>query len=504
MNQQLLTQFAQLKEFITKQPKKTKTIALITALIVVILSILIPLVLRTSSDRAYAILYQGLSVSEQNEILSVLYDLRKEVRVSDDGTIRVPASQVNTLKLQLSSMGYPRTALSYNVFTSNSGFMTTELEKKQYLIIDLQTRLEETLRQIEGVRRAIVTLNIPDNNTYIWQTNSNPSTASVLLDLDASRRLEPGQVQGVRNLVASAVPRMKATDVVVVDANTGIEISGQTSNPLDGNFLQIEFEKSVEQRIEEKVLNLLTMPYGVENVRVSASVKIDYDKMISEELQYIPSADGKGILERLEDWYLKSGSSANDPDSSSEIPIYVEGDNGEGMIERKVSAEYLVSTIKRQIEKNSAELKSASVSVVINKEELSETDLQNWVKVIARAVDIEDENVNVFNIYRDTTPVIPPVPPFNLEDYLLYIIIGGVVLALMIVSAIIMMGTKKKKSRKQMDALKAFDQRAPVTAPSMMTEANPMKATISQLQEFTKDNPEIAANLLRDMLKEDE
>jgi len=174
------------------------------------------------------------------------------------------------------------------------------------------------------------------------------------------------------------------------------------------------------------------------------------------------------------------------------------------MIERKVSAEYLVSTIKRQIEKNSAELKSASVSVVINKEELSETDLQNWVKVIARAVDIEDENVNVFNIYRDTTPVIPPVPPFNLEDYLLYIIIGGVVLALMIVSAIIMMGAKKKKSRKQMDALKAFDQRAPVTAPSMMTETDPMKATISQLQEFTKDNPEIAANLLRDMLKEDE
>ena len=273
MNQQLTQSFSQLKEFYNKQSSKTKTTMIITLVMVVLLSIITPILLRSASDREYAILYQGLSVSEQTEILSVLYDLRKEVRVSDDGTISVKSEEVNLLKLQLSSMGYPRSSLSYNVFTNNSGFMTTELEKKQYLIIDLQSRLEETLRQIDGVRRAIVTLNIPDDSNYIWQTSNNKSTASVLLDLDASRRLENTQVQGIRNLVASAVPMMEATSVVVVDSSTGIEISAQnTPNNLDGNFLQIEFETAVEKRIEEKILNLLTMPYGLNNVRVSASV----------------------------------------------------------------------------------------------------------------------------------------------------------------------------------------------------------------------------------------
>ena len=185
MNQQLTQSFSQLKEFYLKQSNKTKTTMTITLIMVVLLSVLTPLLLRSAADREFAILYQGLSVSEQAEILSVLYDLRKDVRVSDDGTIRVKAEEVNLLKLQLSSMGYPRSSLSYNVFTSNSGFMTTELEKKQYLIIDLQSRLEETLRLINGVRRAVVTLNIPDDSNYIWQTSANQSTASVLLDLDA-------------------------------------------------------------------------------------------------------------------------------------------------------------------------------------------------------------------------------------------------------------------------------------------------------------------------------
>lgn len=507
MNQQLTQSFSQFKEFYNKQSSKTKTTMIITLVMVVLLSIITPILLRSASDREYAILYQGLSVSEQTEILSVLYDLRKEVRVSDDGTISVKSEEVNLLKLQLSSMGYPRSSLSYNVFTNNSGFMTTELEKKQYLIIDLQSRLEETLRQIDGVRRAIVTLNIPDDSNYIWQTSNNKSTASVLLDLDASRRLENTQVQGIRNLVASAVPMMEATSVVVVDSSTGIEISAQnTPNNLDGNFLQIEFETAVEKRIEEKILNLLTMPYGLNNVRVSASVKIDYDKMISEELEYIPSENGRGVLESLEEWYARNGNSTDNPageDSNTDIPVYVEGENGEDVIERTVSAQYLVSQIRRQIEKNTAELESASVSVVINQKDISEDDLENWINVISRAVDINNEDIKVFNIYREQESIVPVDPGFNLFDYMEIILIVGGVFLILIVGLFVLLITKSKK-RKQRESISSSNHQNNLSTQPVMVNVDPGKATLSKLQDFTKDNPEITANLLRDMLKEDE
>lgn len=508
MNQQLTQSFSQLKEYYLKQSKKTKTTMTIIMIMVVLLSMITPFLLRSAADREFAILYQGLSVSEQAEILSVLYDLRKDVRVSDDGTIRVKAEEVNLLKLQLSSMGYPRSSLSYNVFTSNSGFMTTELEKKQYLIIDLQSRLEETLRLINGVRRAVVTLNIPDDSNYIWQTSANQSTASVLLDLDASQQLENAQVQGIRNLVASAVPMMEAASVVVVDSNTGIEISAQNpTNNLDGNFLQLEFESAVEQRIEEKILNLLSMPYGLNNVRVSASVTIDYDKIISEELEFIPTENGRGVLESLEEWYVRDGNSINDPageESNTDIPVYVEGENGENVIERTISAQYLVSQIRRQIERNTAELESASVSVVINHEDISESDLENWTNVISRAVDINSEDIKVFNIYRDQGTIAPVDPGFNLFDNMQLIFIVGGVVTLLLVGAVIILITKSRKNKRENNSFSSRNPQDRLLTQPTMAQVDPVKATLTKLQDFTKENPEIAANLLRDMLKEDE
>lgn len=497
------------KEYWMNQTKKTKTLIITIVVGVLLLSVGAPLLLRFNNERKYTILYQGLSIQEQNDILAVLYDMNQEVRFAADGTIQVPSTQVNQLKLQLSSMGYPKTALSYNVFTSNSGFMTTELEKKQYLIIDLQSRLEETLRQIDGVRRAIVTLNIPDDSTYVWQTAKAQGSASVMLELNAGRALDATQVLGIKNLVASAVPRMESSKVVVVNSATGAELSAEVAGSnLDKNFLQIEFEREVERKIEEKILNLLSMPYGLHNVRVSASVMIDYDKMLSEELQYIPNEDGKGVIEKLEEWYARNGNTTTPgagEDSNTDIPIYQDGDEVDGVIEKSYSAEYLVSYIKRQIEKNSAELTSASVSVVINQYDLEDATIENWVRTISRAVNIDQEDVVVFSIGANQTVTPSPIPGFNIMDYMLYIYAGaGVLLLLLVVIIIVIVLKKRHKKNNEIDDAFAPLKNNPTSVVTQPIEVDPLKATLDNIQQFTKDHPEIAANLIKEMLKEDE
>lgn len=497
MNQQLLKSFTQIKEFLKNQTKQTKIIIVSVALVVVTLSILTPVFLRANSENEFAILYQGLSVSEQTEILAVLYDLREEVRV-EDGIIRVRTADVNRLKLQLSALGYPRSALSYNVFTSNTGFMTTELERKQYLIIDLQSRLEATLRQISGVQRAIVTLNIPDESTFIWQTDTNKSSASVLLDLDPMVRLESGQVQAVRNLVASSVPRMDASSVVVVDASTGIEISSTESNQLEGNFLQLQFEDMVKQRIENNVLNLLTLAYGPQNVRVSARVTLDFDKMISDEIQYIPAEDGRGILSRLEEWYVLNQTNQEVPEGegNNEIPIYVIGENGEGVVERKVSSEYLVSQIRRQIERSTPQLESASISVVINDETITDAEVENWTQVIAQATEIDVENIKVLSFFKEPENQVIVVPPFDIMQFQLPIIIGVVIF---IMSILVVFLLRKKGRKVKVNALIELER----VSKANLSKVSASKETAEKLNEFLGVNPEVAATLMRDMLKDE-
>ena len=385
--------------------------------------------------------------------------------------------------------------------------------KKQYLVIDLQSRLEETLRQIEGVRSAIVTLNIPNESNYVWQTNQNQGSASVLLDLNASNTLDVKMINGIKNLVASSVPQMDSSRVTVIDSSSGAELAGQSGDgSIDANFLQIEFEKEIESRMQEKILNLLVMPYGYENIRVSVSVVIDYDKMLSEEMEYIPNTDGRGVIQSLEEWYANGstkGSTAGGTagqSSNTDIPSYQSGD-GTKDGESSYSAEYLVSYIKRQIEKNNAELKSATVSVVINNQALSTGDISDWVKTIAKAVNIAETDVIVHNVSSEKSDLIV-IDKDQVDPLLFYAIIAGSALIVLIILIFIILtirkGRKKKKAESEID-LKLQQEIKERSKPiGQSRETDPSIATLENIQNFTHENPEITANLIREMLKEDE
>ncbi len=517
MEQQIKKAFFTVQELWKKQTKKAKSTIITIVIGVLIISIGVPLLLRWNSEQKYSVLYQGLTTQEQGEIYLVLNELDIFATTNTEGELVVLSKDINQIKLQLSSMGYPKTALSYSVFTSNAGFMATELEKKQYLIIDLQSRLEETLRQIEGVRSAIVTLNIPTESNYVWQTNQNQGSASVLLDLSQTNTLDSKMIQGIKNLVASSVPQMESSRVIVVDASSGAELAGQSAETsMDDNFLQIQFEREIETKMEEKVLNLLTMPYGYENIRVSASVVIDYDKMLSEELEYIPTVDGKGVIQSLEEWYANgSGTTSGTPaegiageDSNTDVPTYQSSDETAGTGEQSYTAEYLVSYIKRQIEKNNATLESATLSVVINNHDLSGSEINDWVKTIAKAVNVAETDVIVHNV-KSTQEVDTPINDSNdIDKYILYGIIGGTALIVLIILIVVIVSmSKRRKNKKAEDEIderlkEEIKQRSKPIVPGSSTD--PSLATLENIQNFTTENPEITANLIREMLKEDE
>jgi flagellar M-ring protein FliF len=515
MEQQIKKAFVLAQEYWKKQSKKAKSYIIITMIGVLIFSVGVPLLLRWNTELKYSVLYQGLSTQEQGEIYLVLSELDIPATTSTSGELMVLSRDVNRIKLQLSSMGYPKTALSYSVFTSNAGFMATELEKKQYLVIDLQTRLEETLRQIEGVRSAIVTLNIPNESNYVWQTNQDLGSASVLLDLSATNTLDTKMVLGIKNLVASSVPQMDSSRVIVVDASSGAELAAQSvENNMDSSFLQIQFEKEIETKMVEKVLNLLTMPYGYENIRVSASVVIDYDKMLSEEMEYIPFEEGKGVIQSLEEWYANGGGSTGSTtggvageDSNTDVPTYQGSDDETPSGEQSYSAEYLVSYIKRQIEKNNAQLKSATLSVVINNQALNQVEIGDWVKTIAKAVNVAETDVIVHSVSTEKLDT-PIIDTENLDPLILYGIIGGSGLLVLILIIVVILSINKRRKNRKAEAeideklQNEIKQRSKPIVPGSAND--PSLATLENIQNFTQENPEITANLIREMLKEDE
>ena len=80
------------------------------------------------------------------------------------------------------------------------------------------------------------------------------------------------------------------------------DVGGLTSYGLG----RLDFETKVEKRLQDKIMNVLTLAYPPGQIRVSATVVIDYDKMITEDLQYEPQDNGQGVVD-----HYKSGQSVN-------------------------------------------------------------------------------------------------------------------------------------------------------------------------------------------------
>ena len=60
-------------------------------------------------------------------------------------------------RAELLGKGYPQSGFAYDMYRNNAGLMTTESDKKQYTLYELQDRLGAQIRLFDGVRDAKVT-----------------------------------------------------------------------------------------------------------------------------------------------------------------------------------------------------------------------------------------------------------------------------------------------------------------------------------------------------------
>ena len=73
------------------------------------------------------------------------------------------------------------------------------------------------------------------------------------------------------------------------------------------DFERLEFEKQMQKDIEDNVKRLLAPIYGADGVTAVAKVKLDYDKMLTEQKELVPQDDGNGVKTHLDENYSLNG-----------------------------------------------------------------------------------------------------------------------------------------------------------------------------------------------------
>lgn len=575
MNEQFKKYLDPVKKFWTSATKKKRIIICSVLAGIVFISIVVCIILNM---QPLVVLYPGLDHDEAVEVMNELKE-RDVTFKEDNGTIYVPKDKENSLRMDLSNEGHPKTALNYDFFTNNTDIMSTDFEKKTIEKYQLNERLGSVIKTLDGVKAATVTISIPDENSYAWDEDSSAPSASVTVTLASGKTLQASQVNGIKQLVAKSVPNLKVDDVAVVDTATGEELSAkQTVNQIDISEFKRTIEKEFEKDIEKGVLKVLTPVFGTDNVRVSAKSTMDVDKKVQEIITYKPStSDNKGVIQQSETDRQQqlngtSSGAAVGTQTNTETTTYPGVTVNGNVIYTKDSQsyQYLVSQVKEQIQGDAANLKDLTISVVINKAAMDATQKEQITKLAANAGAVDVSKVAVYSAAfatKETVPTTAPAGPFsNLNQVIIFAAAGVAALILIIIIfAVVISSSKRKKRREAMglqmqaqpvpddfyqlgeqttvagageegsedengedldnaildadeqesdvdDAVKAEIEKASgeklralkVLEKTRAAQASKEAAVRQKIQDFTSQNPEIAAQLIRTLLRGDE
>lgn len=514
----------EIKAFWNNLDVKKKKTYLICVAVIVAVAVVTAIVLN---NKTYVPVFTQLSQDEAQEIANYLQTQGADFQYSGDGTILVEEKQADATLVELISAGYPSSGFTYSTFIDNAGGMATETEMQVYEKYGLQDRLGAIISTFfEGVRDAKVTISLGEEQKYVLQSDSDKakSTASVVVMMKNGYKLSEETAQSLQRLIATSVPNLAMEDVAVFDENM-IELSSSGTKEETGST-EVELANIVEQKIEQKVANVLSAFYGNGNIRVSANGKINMENVIRESVTYstpekIDENDKTGIISSESGSETSSNSTANGgvagTEENSDTTDYNQnGENGQNtQTSTTYDREYLVDYVKEQTEVGAGLMDDLTVSISINAEDFGSLTANDVKNLVANATGIDvaqaDTKITVvaapFYDSNGVSETIANVPNIVEEYWWIFAIVGASLLAILIVILTIKSILKKRRLKREKANMGDEDFIANIVEDNkddsidILNMKNERSRELREnIREFADDNPEISAQMLRTWL----
>lgn len=555
MNERLKSVVTTVKTKWTDSSKMAKI--LIVSIPAVVIAIIIILCIILNSNKSTAVLFSGLSSSEAGEIATAIQDLGvTEVTVNANGDVIVPAEQENNLRMQMWVQGYPKSTTNYDIWNNGVDLWSTDMDKREIKRQQLETRLGATIATFDGVQAATVNIDLPDTSNYVISTEKGESQCAVFLQLREGKELTNEEVRAIYRGVTTSVDGLTKENVSVIDSKMNSyewvdpELddidTDEDKSGVDVARKRLEFEQEFVQVLKDGLGEMFTKIYGENGYAFSVAARLNYDAKDVESTEYIPVEGTDAGVKNHEDHVSKGGNLDEDGgivgvtangDVSPDYPTYTGLEDGQSFYYNKDEIEYSVTNIKETIKKDGYSIDSLSVGLVVNQTNMTEAEREALQGIVANAAGTTVDLVSVYNLPFSLNGsgganggdggsqliITPPVDTFR--NTLLYVVIGlGLVLILLLVLTLMMGHSRKKKIRRRQEAAYAAavqggnvqgggataqEQDSPEEMDfniASLTEeaAKESRETIlkREISDFSKTNPEIVAQIIKNMMKD--
>ncbi|MDP1736884.1 MAG: flagellar basal-body MS-ring/collar protein FliF [Caulobacter sp.] len=237
-----------------------------------------------------ALLYSNLDLKEASAVVQALEQAGIKYEAKGDGsTIMVPRDQVAETRLMIASKGLVSSgSVGYEIFDQGATLGQTDFVQQLNRQRALEGELARTIRGLDGVTSVRVHLNLP--RRQLFEEAAEAPSASVTIGI-GGRKPSDEQVQAVQNLVAGAVPGLKAEQVAVIDQH-GKTLSAAGGSSMAGKMAD-DRRSEVERRLAARIKEMVEGVVGPGRARVEVTADIDMARITEQRETFDP--DGQVV-----------------------------------------------------------------------------------------------------------------------------------------------------------------------------------------------------------------
>ncbi len=281
--------FSQLSVLYAKLTKQQKII--IAAAIVGIVAFLIFLVVFTakkSTSGGYDALFDSLTPADAAKIVAQLEKDNIPYKIEANNVIKVPRNVVYKERISIASLGIPKNSgVGFELFDKQE-FGATSFDQRIKHLRALEGELARTITALSPVERATVNLALPKETLFV--SKQVEPTASVMVQLIEGSRLTSKQIRGIKNLVAAAVPKLKLSNVMLIDSD-GVTLGDNDAmaQMSELSIAQQKYKIREEKKKQEKIVDVVAPFVGGQNkVVAQVSIEFDFSQKSSTSEKYDP------------------------------------------------------------------------------------------------------------------------------------------------------------------------------------------------------------------------
>jgi flagellar M-ring protein FliF len=230
-----------------------------------------------NQERDFKPLFSGMAPEDAGTVTAKLRELGVEYRLSDEGsTILVPSGKLAETRLQLASAGLPKSGHIGMELFDKANLGASEFAEQVNYHRAIEGELERSVMSLREVEQARVHITLAKDSLYSEQRQ--PAKASIVVKLRHAGALSPQNVAAICQLTASAVPGLSPDQVSLVDTSGNLLNRPHASGDGEDEHASeaaLEYRKSVEHDIQNKVAQTLQPLLGADHFRTGVSADVD-------------------------------------------------------------------------------------------------------------------------------------------------------------------------------------------------------------------------------------